>query len=173
MALINRITRLFRTDMHAVLDRLEDPEFMLKQAVREMEEAIAAERRRLTLLEEEQVETDKNQEALNNTLERIKDEIDVCLTAKDEELARKVLKRKLQTEKLLSQISDRASALGDRIVQSRDSLTLHEDQLASMQQKARLFSQEVPPDSTADCISDITDADVEVALLQEMQRRAS
>lgn len=36
MALINRATRLFRADLHAVLDRIEEPDILLRQAVREM-----------------------------------------------------------------------------------------------------------------------------------------
>ena len=38
MALITRFSRLFRADLHAVLDRIEEPDVILRQAVREMEE---------------------------------------------------------------------------------------------------------------------------------------
>ena len=34
MAIVTRLTRLFRADAHAVLDRLEEPEVLLRQAVR-------------------------------------------------------------------------------------------------------------------------------------------
>ena len=37
MALINRLSRLFKADFHAVLDQIEEPELLLKQAIREME----------------------------------------------------------------------------------------------------------------------------------------
>ena len=40
MALINRMSRLFTADVHAVLDRIEEPEALLKQAIREMEEEV-------------------------------------------------------------------------------------------------------------------------------------
>ena len=41
MALITRISRLFKADFHAVLDQIEEPEVLLRQAVREMEDSIA------------------------------------------------------------------------------------------------------------------------------------
>ena len=41
MALINRVARLFKADFHAVLDQIEEPELLLKQAVREMEDELA------------------------------------------------------------------------------------------------------------------------------------
>ena len=47
VALINRVTKLFQADINAVLDRIEEPEVVLKQALREMEESLAAEERRL------------------------------------------------------------------------------------------------------------------------------
>ena len=33
MALITRVTRLFRSDLHAVLDNIEEPKILLKQAI--------------------------------------------------------------------------------------------------------------------------------------------
>ena len=33
MAIANRITRLFRADVHAVLDIIEEPEAILKQSI--------------------------------------------------------------------------------------------------------------------------------------------
>jgi len=41
MALINRISRLFKADFHAVLDHIEEPEALLKQAIRDMEDDLA------------------------------------------------------------------------------------------------------------------------------------
>ncbi len=35
MAIVNRIRRLFHADVHAVLDIIEEPEAILKQAIRE------------------------------------------------------------------------------------------------------------------------------------------
>ncbi len=45
MALITRVSRLFQADFHAVLDRIEEPEVLLRQAVREMEEELQDARR--------------------------------------------------------------------------------------------------------------------------------
>ncbi|ETW92791.1 MAG: hypothetical protein ETSY1_42105 [Candidatus Entotheonella factor] len=37
MTLMMRITRLFKADMHGLLDLLEEPEAVLKQAIRDMQ----------------------------------------------------------------------------------------------------------------------------------------
>ena len=54
MALITRLTRLFRADVHAVLDRIEEPDVLLRQAVRDMEEECGRDAQRVALLGREQ-----------------------------------------------------------------------------------------------------------------------
>ena len=49
MALINRISRLFKADFHAVLDHIEEPEALLKQAIRDMEDDLAKTKQRINL----------------------------------------------------------------------------------------------------------------------------
>ncbi len=41
MALITRLARLFQADVHAVLDRIEEPLVLLQQAVREEDVEVA------------------------------------------------------------------------------------------------------------------------------------
>ena len=47
MALVSRLTRLFQSDFHAVLDRIEEPDALLRQAVRDMEDALARDEQRV------------------------------------------------------------------------------------------------------------------------------
>ena len=54
MALINRVARLFKADFHAVLDQIEEPELLLKQAVREMEDELAESEQRIRVCTHDQ-----------------------------------------------------------------------------------------------------------------------
>ena len=54
MALINRLTRLVKADFHAVLDNLEEPEQLLKQAIRDMEDELAETEQRVILCVKDQ-----------------------------------------------------------------------------------------------------------------------
>ncbi len=51
MALIHRISRLLTADVHAVLDRIEEPAALLRQALREMEEELVHGERRIKRIE--------------------------------------------------------------------------------------------------------------------------
>ena len=59
MALVTRISRLFQADFHAVLDRIEEPDLQLRQAVREMQYALEQDQQRLQLLQHEAEQLDK------------------------------------------------------------------------------------------------------------------
>ena len=54
MALINRISRLFKADFHAVLDQIEEPEALLKQAIRDMEDDVVNTEQRIGLCAHDQ-----------------------------------------------------------------------------------------------------------------------
>ena len=88
MALITRLSRLFRADMHAVLDRIEEPQQLLQQAIREMEEALLHEEQQLKLLQHEQGQLQRRLQGLEQSLEKSEEELDLCFESNKEELAR-------------------------------------------------------------------------------------
>ena len=99
MALITRVSRLFRADFNAVLDRIEEPDMLLKQAVREMEDELAHDEQRLKASLELEHERARRG-ALDRTLAGFEQELDVCFASGEEELARGVLRRRLETQRL-------------------------------------------------------------------------
>ena len=65
MALVNRISRIFSADLHAVLDRIEEPEVLLAQSLRETADAVAADERRLAALKERRQQCQRDLTASN------------------------------------------------------------------------------------------------------------
>ena len=78
MALITRISRLFKADFHAVLDQVEEPRMLLKQAIREMEDGLSETelRQRHTLSERDELK--QRQDELEKALSDIEEELDIC-----------------------------------------------------------------------------------------------
>lgn len=64
MSLIRRMTHLIKADMHGILDHLEEPEALLKQAVREMKEQIAQREESLAQLRQRRRQSLKSQRRL-------------------------------------------------------------------------------------------------------------
>jgi len=175
MALINRFTRLFKADMHAMLDRLEEPAVLLRQAIREMEEEIASGARTLKARDTEREQIGTRLRELQTNLAKVEDELNLCFDAGNETLARTLLRRRLENEALAKHLEQHLARLTQLIAEQN---TLLEDQrrrLQGMRQKAALFEVDMASAEAAPKPEDfgVTDADVELALLREQQKRRS
>ena len=174
MALITRITRLFTADLHAVLDRVEEPAIILKQSLRDMQCAVDAGERQLHVLRARAEHLAAARTDAAARLTAAAEELDVCLDAADDNLARSVLQRKLQLERLLSELEAAGARLAGSLHEHEHALTRRRRELEALRGKAAVFEtaepehgHPTPMPSTA-----VTREEVEVALLREKQRRA-
>ena len=171
MALIHRISKLFTADLHAVLDRLEEPETLLKQAVRDMEEAFEAAEQRTKRLEHRRVDLTRRGEALAGSIAGVDEDLDLCLAHGEEALARSLVRKKLEAERAGRHVAAQLEALERELGEQRRMLDEQQRELDGMRQKAELFAPSCRAEAggTETCVGN---DEVEVALLREKQRRA-
>jgi len=170
MALINRMSRLFTAAVHAVLDRIEEPDVLLKHAIREMEEELARGEQRVRALDHERGALVDRSAKLQKLLGELTEQLDVCFADGNDELARKVVKRRLETERLERQVSERRAVVDKELASRRAALDEQRDQLDVMRQKAELLTSSSGDDWAKSELA-VGDADVEVAFLRERQKR--
>lgn len=174
MALITRLTRLFEADFHAVLDRIEEPELQLRQAVREMQLALDQDRQRSKLLQHEAAQLDKAAAESSAAVDTLDQELDICLAANKDELARDLVRRKLALEKHLLAVQRQAEAIATQRGELDAGIGEQAQQLTAMQQKLELLVSErsVTAGNAFTASPSIRSEEVEIALLREKQRRA-
>jgi len=176
MALITRVSRLFRADLHAVLDRLEEPDVLLRQALREMEEDLDQDARQLRGLDAEHAQAAARRGQLDATLARLAGELDVCFAAGNGTLARALIRRRLETERMTQVLAHRQEQLDAQRAALQSRLAENRRQLEEVRQKAELFAAEEEPAREPVRASGgeftVRDEDVEVAFLAGQQRRA-
>ena len=176
MPLITRVARLFRADFHAVLDRVEEPDILLRQSIREMEEDLSRDEQLYRRRERERLQLDKKDVELQRLCASLAEEMDVCFTAEKEDLARSLVRRKLETERSLQLLASRRENLSDQLEQLATRLDENRSRYESMRQKAELFEEQNHDPAGEDAWKNldvrVRDEDVEVALLKERQRRA-
>lgn len=174
MALMTRLAQLFRADMHAVLDRIEEPELLLKQAIREMEETLFHDERRIKLQEIEQQKRVDKEKDTNQSLLELEDPLSLCFKSDKDDLAYKLVKRKLETTAYLKSLTIAITKSSDTINQLKTQLKEQQDQLNGMKQKADVFNQDnALNNEIANGKSDpfsIQGEEIEVALLHEKQK---
>ena len=170
MTLMHRIARLFRADVHAVLDRIEEPELLLRQAVREMEGSLANDRRQLALCQEAQSQLGERLKELSAGEARIQKELDLCFETNREDLAKKLLRQRLEMQ------HTRESLVREQKEREREVETLtkriaeNSARLETMRRKAEVLQGDAGKPDAAEIVSD---EEVEIAFLQEQRRRQS
>ncbi|MFT5503640.1 MAG: phage shock protein A [Gammaproteobacteria bacterium] len=172
MALINRISRLFKADFHAVLDQIEEPDLQLKQAIREMTVEAQSNEEKLTLLQQQAGDNRNQFKTWSSSLVKISEELDLCFAANDEALARDTIRRKLETENLLESSNLIFNSLKISIDGQEKQLSEQRLKLNNMNQKLELLVRkntvqiDIPN-------SRVRQEDIDIALLREKQQRFS
>jgi phage shock protein A len=171
MALINRMSRLLTADVHAVLDRIEEPDVLLKHAVREMEEELAHNEQRARKLAHEHEALDERQRKTEALLAQLGAELDVCFATGNDALARKVIKRRLETERLGGQVAERRAALAKEQAALQAAVIEQREQLDVMRQKVELLTAAAPGDDLRSADFGVGETEVEIAFLREREKR--
>ena len=173
MALVTRLSRLFQADFHAVLDRIEEPDLQLRQAVREMQFALDQDQQRLKLLQHEAEQLGKIAVEANADLTDFDEQLDICLAAKKDDLARDLIRRKLTAEKRLQSLQQQFTSVESQRQALEKQIDEQAQQMTSMKQKLELLVSvdEGPAEGQLHHVDAIRSEEVEIALLREKQRR--
>lgn len=179
MALINRVARLFRADFNAVLDHIEEPEQLLKQAIRDMEDELAAVEHRMSLCFHDQDALGVRRKELQTAIDEYSDQLDLCFASGKDDLARTLIRKKLEAERVLKQLVSKYEANDRYLAEQQKSLHENRETLDSLKQKAELIAHR--PSASASDFDDIGwmsrelrigDDEIEIAYLREKAARA-
>lgn len=181
MALITRVSRLFKADFNAVLDQIEEPEQLLRQAIREMEDELAASQQRITACVHEQEALGARRQELQATAGTFDEQLDLCFASGKDELAKGIIRRKLETERLLQRLEGKLEAHARFLARQRKRLDENRATLDGLRQKAELIVSRTAPDEDGGGREDIAriarelrvgDDEVEIAFLREKAARS-
>lgn len=171
MAIINRLARLFKADLHAVLDHMEEPELQLKQAIREMTEQRQLKELEVRNIKTRQSDLSSSKQSAEKLLLKTNNEIAVCFDSDNENLARGLIRRKLETKAFIQSLEIEIDKAEKFVMSVKKELEEFDVSLNSMKQKAALMPKQQSNQSASagamGPVNQIKDSDVEVALLQE------
>jgi phage shock protein A len=183
MALINRISRLVKADFHAVLDQIEEPEQLLKQAIRDMEDDLVESEQRINLCAHDQEALAVRKSELEAKIKDLDTQLDLCFESGKEELAKSLIRKKLEAERVLKRLNSRFDANEKYLAEQRATLDDNRTTLDTLRQKAELFAQRTPSRAEGGSEFDdigwmaremsIGDDEVEIAFLREKSARGA
>lgn len=176
MVLINRVSRMLRADLHSVLDRIEEPEALLRQSIREMEDAVADDERRVSRWTLENESLKARLEEFAKQISQLNGELDVCFSAQQTDLAKTLIRRRLETQRLADETQRKAIARAEALQRLSAQVSENRERLQAMQQKAEVLASEAsetyPQQTGIKPDISVSADEVEIAFLREQQRRA-
>lgn len=172
MTVLTRLSRLFRADLHALLDRMEAPDVLLLQAIRDMEGEIQLQQQEQKKRVLEQQQLQRRCDELQNRLQQQEAELDLCLEAGNDALTRALLRRRLEQEQTLRLLQQRQQTLTEKMRSADNELQQQQRELQTLREQVDLLLQ--TPSGTRDAADTcaVTEADVELALLKAKSRRS-
>lgn len=178
MSLFDRMNRLFKSDVHGILDHFEDPSAALRQAVREMEAAVLEDERRVAWLDKRLERLRALQEESRRALPELEGRIDLALRAGSDELCRSFVRKRLEEENRLKDIERMLAESVSGRAECGARLDQRKEQLQSMIKKMEIFATPDSPFGAAEADGDpagpglgrrplrVSDEDVEIAMLK-------
>ncbi|MEM9300803.1 MAG: PspA/IM30 family protein [Pseudomonadota bacterium] len=169
MPLLKRFSRLVGADLHAMLDQIEDPDTMARQGLRDMQAEVDRLDGEIARLVSRRDDLERTASQARADVAAADDRLDLCLHEGREDLARGLVRRKLQAAERAAGAEasiERCDAdLGElQALQAR-----RQETLADL--RMRLDDLRAAPPPTHSAPAGPSPEEVEVALLAEIAAR--
>jgi phage shock protein A len=129
MSIFDRIRRITAANVGAALDKVEDPEKLLKQRVRELEDTVADARRSMSEFALTLKKTEREDEQLKRLRDEWQHKAETSLRVGDEEMARRSLGEKVNAEDRLAEMAPSLVRSKETYARLRTGMTALQDQL--------------------------------------------
>ena len=171
MTILTRFFRILRADIHGILDSMEEPEVILRQSIRDMQEEIEQANHSIASLATQEENLLNSRQGYQNRIQQLEDQLQLCLNEGNDILAKSVIKKRLQCESLLKHIHRQLQtvneAKGSLINETHERM----EKLQAIQDKLSLFtSPQFDSEATSEGEEIISQDEVEVIFLREKKR---
>ncbi len=172
MNILTRVSRLFKADIHGILDNLEQPEIILQQSVRDMQNEIDKAEVTISELDKQLGKREQQHQSLNTQIKELQDQLQFCLRENNESLAKSVIRKKLQTNLSLKELSRQLANITEAKKTKIGETNERKEKLQTIRDKLVLFTEKTEFNECSlspELNSSITQDDVELAFLYEKQ----
>ena len=178
MAILTRIFRLFKADIHGVMDQIEDQGLLLKQHLRDMEESLVQKEAKLKQMcfARDQVRQDYEKGIKeSNNLEK---DLEVAIRKDRDDIARMLIKKLKPLARIQSDRCSHNDRLNQEIEQFKENIERQRLQYEQFRQQAADFFYRTEKQNEAHSrpvmqadfdVHDLSDEEIELELLQRKE----
>jgi phage shock protein A len=178
MAILSRMMRLFKADVHGVMDQLEDKGLLLKQYLREMETGLEAKEGRLNRIESALRQAESDLDQREEEVQKLENDLDLAVRKEKDDIARMLIRKRRLLQGSCEQLKHQIEALTQEKSSLSETLSrqrLQYDQLkikvAAFRQRARSegFDGVIAVDEPSQSWRAPTEEEIELELLQRKE----
>jgi phage shock protein A len=122
MGIMSRVIRIFKADVHGVMDRLEDQELLLKQHLRDMAEALNLKEVKINKMLVSRNQAQQEHDKYQQRSQKLEQDLAVAIRKNKDEIARMLIRKIKPLDGLREKIADRIGKLDEEIASYRDNL---------------------------------------------------
>ncbi|MDY7037724.1 MAG: PspA/IM30 family protein [Thermodesulfobacteriota bacterium] len=122
MGIMTRIVKVFKADIHGVMDQLEDQGLLLKQHLRDMEEALTHKETKLKKILASRNQSRQELDRYNLQSERLEKDLAVALEKEKDDIARMLIKKIKPLDDLRDELAAHINKLDEEITRYKDHL---------------------------------------------------
>lgn len=178
MAIMTRLLRLWKADMHGVMDQLEDKALLLKQCLREMESNLRQKQAHLAQLQGLREQLGRDQALRLQEQERLEADIALAVRKEKDEIARMLIRKRMLLEAAHTQLEGRRGHLEEEIQRLAQTITEQQGRYEQLKVKAAAYCQQTEARATENAAApwDVpagptpaTEAEVELELMRRKE----
>ncbi len=178
MAILNRLVKLCKADIHGVMDQLEDPELLLKQHLRDMDESLYKKEDRLKKMMLLRDQVHKEYDRCQKETQELEQDLEVAILKNRDDIARMLIRKLKPLENIQKQRQAHMESVEldiDGFTRVLDQQRLQNEQL---KQKANTYFQKAEQDAWYASMSrvmsdhrspDVSEEEIELELLRRKE----
>lgn len=180
MGILSRLLRLFKADVHGVMDQLEDKGLLLKQCLREMEIGLEEKETRLARMTRVRRQIAGDLTRHREDVQKLETDLDLAVRKDKDDIARVLIRKRRSIQGSCEQLVSQLENLTKEKDQLSEILSGQRLQYDQLKIKAAAFCQRSEQhdfEETMDAV-DVscgwktpTDAEIEIELLQRKEAR--
>jgi len=141
MAIVRRLSRLCRADLHGVLDQLEDKELLLKQVLRDMEAELARKETRIRRMHASREQARRDLELQGKEQNKLEQDLSVAVEKNRDDISRFLIRKLKAVDRHREALRAQVESLQEEIAALQGTVTEQRLQVEQLKLRAREFSR--------------------------------
>ncbi len=182
MGITTRLIRIFKADIHGVMDQFEDKGLLLKQYLRDMQDALSEKETCLKQVTVARTQAQRDDENYGLEIEKLEHDLTIAFRKDRDDIARLLIKRIIPLKKLRKRVRQQFDNLDREITAMKDGIDQQRIQYEDLKHRSRQYIHRA--DQTVwekagtifdpgDVSDDLSNEEIELELLQRKEALTS